>query len=71
MTTQKGQHRKIFNWGSENVQMMGVLGPGKSTVRVTYLSLRIYPKKLILKSIFPLEVAATFLKGSRKATIVV
>ena len=44
MTTQKGQHRKIFNWGSENVQMMGVLGPGKSTVRVTYLSLRIYPK---------------------------
>ena len=44
MTIQKGQHCKIFNWGSENVQMMEVLGPGKSTVRVTYLSLRIHPK---------------------------
>ena len=41
-------------------------GQGKSAAEVMYLSKRIHPKNY---SIFPLEVAATLLSGSRKGTI--
>ena len=46
--THKGQNRKTFSLGSQrfthSAGIKGGSGPGWSDARVTYLSLRIYPK---------------------------
>ena len=41
-------------------------GPGESTARAMYLSLRIHPKR---RCIFPLKIAATLLSGSGKGAV--
>ena len=73
--TQKDQNRKKIIWESKGSQLgnlhilLGIhqtaLGPGQSTARVTYLSVRIHPKSIC---IFLLKVAVTLLSGSRKGT---
>ena len=75
IATQKGQCRKILNQGSQEIYAFllensaGDLGSRRERFW-GYVSVFDYtPKRLILKCIFPLKVAATLLSGSRKVAI--
>ena len=76
MKTQKGKNYKIFNYGSQKLMLgkcqeysVGGLGSRKEhCLGYTSVSEKT-PKRLIVKSIFPLKVAATLLGGSRKGAV--
>ena len=50
----------------KNLRILPENSTGKSDARVTYLSMRIHPKRC---RIFPLKVSATLLNGSRKGAV--
>ena len=74
MTTQKDKSHKILSLGSQKFlhfaeKLAGDLKSRRERYWGYVSTFEIIPEKLILKSIFPLKVAATLISGSWKGAV--